>query len=105
VLDPIPLDRLKGNEPLTPEGGHVLEFWQWAFSDLRSNVVRGVLAEYLVARALNADLSRPRVSWDNYDFITAEGWRSRSRHLRTCRVGGNDRRRPSPSHGFEDGMG
>src|SRR5579885_555682 len=75
MLDPIPLHTLSGAEALTPDGADVLRFWQWAFSDLRSNVVRGVLAEFLVARALRADLSRPRVSWDNYDFVSAEGWK------------------------------
>jgi hypothetical protein len=29
----------------------VLSFWQWSWSDLVSNATRGVLAEYLVARA------------------------------------------------------
>ncbi len=75
VLTPLPLARLTGQEALSPDGGTALDFWQWAFSDLRSNVVRGVLAEYLVARALGADLSKPRIAWGNYDFEAGAGWR------------------------------
>ncbi len=30
----------------------VSDFWRWAFSDLRDNTVRGVLAEFIVAAAL-----------------------------------------------------
>ena len=30
----------------------MLDFWRWAFSDLRDNTQRGVLAEFLVALAL-----------------------------------------------------
>lgn len=41
--------RLKGDEPVGLH--HVQEFWQWAFSDLRSNTLRGVFAEWLVATA------------------------------------------------------
>jgi hypothetical protein len=29
-------------------------FWSWAFSDLLNNVTRGCLAEFIVARALEA---------------------------------------------------
>jgi hypothetical protein len=48
----------------------VLDFWRWAFGDLRSNATRGVLAEYLVARAVGADQDQPRVEWDNYDVLS-----------------------------------
>lgn len=50
-----------------------LDFRRWAFSDLRSNAVRGVLAEYLVGLALEADLSRPRVEWAAWDLETRNG--------------------------------
>jgi hypothetical protein len=33
------------------------------------NIVRGVLAEFLVAKALDIDTSQPRNAWDNYDLI------------------------------------
>ena len=45
------------------------EFWEWAYSDFRSNAQRGVLAEYIVARALGC-VDRKRVQWDAYDLIT-----------------------------------
>ena len=48
------------------------DFWRWAFSDLRENITRGVLAEFLVARALGDN--RPvRSAWDDYDIETASG--------------------------------
>ena len=28
------------------------EFWEWAYDDLLANTTRGVLAEYIVAKAL-----------------------------------------------------
>ncbi|NYT79283.1 hypothetical protein H0A71_20080 [Alcaligenaceae bacterium] len=45
------------------------EFWEWAYSDFRSNAQRGVLAEYIVARALSC-VGRKRMQWDAYDLIT-----------------------------------
>jgi hypothetical protein len=33
-------------------GAHLLDLWQWAYSDLVSNDIRGVVAEYLVGSAL-----------------------------------------------------
>ena len=50
----------------------VLDFWRWAFSDLRTNIVRGVLAAYLVARAVG-DPSPLRKASDNWDVTTATG--------------------------------
>jgi hypothetical protein len=43
------------------------DFWAWAYSDLVSNTVRPLFAEYLVGESLN--LTRePRVEWDSVDF-------------------------------------
>lgn len=75
MLEPSLAAPLTGAERLTPDGASVADFWRWAFSDLRSNVVRGVLAEFLVGRALGAELVAPRAAWDNYDFKTATGWK------------------------------
>ena len=58
-----------------PEGNPdftVKDFWQWAFSDLQQNNIRGILAEFIIARALNIDLGL-RLSWDDYDLITSDG--------------------------------
>ncbi len=68
---------LTGDETLVGGQGtgadcRVLDFWRWAFSDLRANDVRGVFAEWLVARIL--DLDPPtRDSWAAYDLITPAG--------------------------------
>lgn len=53
-----------------PLGFHLLEFWQWAASDLTSNALRGVLAEYLVAKALGA-ANGVRTAWDSCDLRAA----------------------------------
>lgn len=72
---PRPLDLLSGTEALLPTGKQVVDFWRWGFSDLRSNVVRGVLAEFLVASAVGADLSTPRDAWADYDCTSRDGIR------------------------------
>ena len=72
---PLPRARiLSGNQPITGADARLRDFWAWAYSDLRANTVRPMLAEYLVARAVGADL-RPRVEWDAYDVLTPEGLR------------------------------
>lgn len=49
---PRPPKRLDGAEVFTGSGASVRDFWQWAYSDLRTNTARGVLAEYLVCSRL-----------------------------------------------------
>ena len=51
----------------------MFSFWQWSSSDLLGNTMRGVLAEYIVATALNALGERPRQEWVAYDILTPEG--------------------------------
>jgi hypothetical protein len=51
----------------------LLTFWQWSASDLLSNATRGVVAEYLVARALDADPNGIRDEWAAYDLTTKDG--------------------------------
>ena len=46
-------------------------FHQWAYGDFLSNLVRGHLAEYLVALAVGAEGSR--VEWDPWDVVTPDG--------------------------------
>lgn len=73
-LRPRVVARLKATDRFDHLDATVGDFWAWAFSDLRSNVVRGVLAEFIVARALGAD--RPlRDSWDNFDVLAPDGTR------------------------------
>ncbi|MGI8587454.1 MAG: hypothetical protein ACR2M0_07155 [Chloroflexia bacterium] len=66
------LTRKTGDEALHRDGARldatVLDFWRWAMSDLVGNTARGVLAEYIVARALG--LTDPvRIEWDAYDLL------------------------------------
>jgi hypothetical protein len=65
---------LTGEEQIQGTDVRVRDFWAWTLSDLRANTVRSVFAEFLVARAVNAD-SRPRVEWDAYDVRTPEGYK------------------------------
>lgn len=53
--------------------GTVLEFWQWAFSNLLENNVRGIFGEWLVAKLLDIPLPDARSSWAEYDLKTPEG--------------------------------
>ena len=78
--------RLTGNE--RPEGADcrlrkatVRDFWQWAFSDLCSNDIRGVFAEWLVAKLLNIDLRTMRDSWAHWDLVTVG---ISQPHIRCC---------------------
>ena len=45
----------------------LLNFWQWSFSDLTNNTLRGTLAEYIVAMALGID-DRIQIDWKSYDL-------------------------------------
>lgn len=67
---PSPLKPLTGAEPFID--GTVADFWRWALSDLRMNLARGYLVEYLVARALN-DPAPARVEWGPWDVQAADG--------------------------------
>lgn len=53
-------------------GFDLLDFWQWCSSDLTNNVMRGIVAEYLVARALGV-AAGTRIEWDPYDLVTSRG--------------------------------
>ena len=43
------------------------DFWKWAYSDFLSNALRGVLAEYIVAKAANCTHNL-RIEWDAHDL-------------------------------------
>jgi hypothetical protein len=53
------------------DGVTVGDFWAWAYSDLQSNTIRPLFAEYLVGRCLGV-LTQPRIEWDYVDFIYRE---------------------------------
>ncbi|RPF22252.1 hypothetical protein [Myceligenerans xiligouense] len=63
--------RLTGDERFTVLDAPVREFWAYALSSLQANTARGLLAEYLVAKAVGA--AGPRVEWDAFDVLTPEG--------------------------------
>ncbi len=43
------------------------EFLDWAYPNLLTNTIRGVLAEYIVAKACGVD-GKPRIEWHRYDL-------------------------------------
>lgn len=49
----------------------VMDYWQWSGSDLLSNTSRGILAEYIVARALGIGNDDIRDEWAAYDLETS----------------------------------
>jgi len=63
--------RLEG-EGAPQDKASLLDFWSWAFGDLCDDDVKGIFAEWMVARLL--DLPAPRrISWANNDLVTRSG--------------------------------
>ena len=54
-------------------GFDLLEFWQWSMSGLVDNTTRGILAEFIVARAVGASTVEARDPWAAFDLETSEG--------------------------------
>ncbi len=52
----------------------LIDFWKWANSDIIGNFERGILAEYIVAAALNVK-NMCRREWDAYDVLSKDGIR------------------------------
>lgn len=69
----IPVSKLTGSEQFKNVGQKkfsVLEFWQYGFSSLNSNVLRGALAEFIVENALKDNLDiEVRSPWGDYDVL------------------------------------
>ncbi len=67
----------KGDESFLSKGEalpfDVTSFWRWAFSDFVSNTARGILAEYIVARAVGVGDTGIRPEWASFDVTTPEG--------------------------------
>jgi hypothetical protein len=83
-MSDLPLGRLKirrlsGLEVFhnngVPHDFAVADFWSWSTSDLVDNTTRGVLAEYIVARALAIPTDQARDDWGAFDLRTDEGLR------------------------------
>ena len=62
-------EQFHNGEPL---GLTVLDFWRWSASDLVSNAMRGILAEFLVASALGL-AGGVRTEWEPFDLLTLSG--------------------------------
>jgi len=71
------MNRLTGNEHFTfddmPIGKLLSDFWAWNSSDLLNNTLRGALAEFIVATALELDTDICRKDWTPYDLETPSG--------------------------------
>ena len=69
--------RMTGDEPFRASSTvldfDLLDFWQWSYSDLVSNITRSAFAEYVVARALGVDIEPIRDQWAAYDLVTPDG--------------------------------
>ncbi|AQQ52260.1 hypothetical protein [Planococcus lenghuensis] len=50
----------------------LLDFWRWSQSDILNNALRGQLADFIVAKAVNA-VNDMRIEWDAYDLVTQDG--------------------------------
>ena len=76
-LGPIEPQRRSGSEPFkngpTSLPFDLHGFWRWSASDLVSNATRGILAEYIVARALGLAKNGIRDEWAPYDLRTDSG--------------------------------
>lgn len=70
---PPPAQELEPGDRFAGIDASVVDFWRWAFSDLR-DTVRGVLAEFLVASALGRTGLR-RKAWANHDVESESGIR------------------------------
>jgi len=68
-----PVVKLTGKETFKNTGTKkfsILEFWQYGFSNLNSNVLRGVLAEFLLECALKDDVTKElRNPWGDFDVL------------------------------------
>ena len=65
-----------GSEPFTENNKdlpiQLNHFWQWNQSNLVENRTRGILAEFIVMKALGVK-SITREEWDDFDIETSEG--------------------------------
>lgn len=63
-----------GGERFIGTNRSLLDYWQWAHSDIASNSERGKLAEFIVSCAVNAP-SPYRIEWDAVDVVSEDGIR------------------------------
>lgn len=60
--------KLNPENPILGIDQTVLDFWEWGFSNILTNNLRGVFAEFVVGTALGC-LNQSRVEWDAFDLI------------------------------------
>jgi hypothetical protein len=79
TLGPLQPQRKTGMEKFhragVSEDFDLLDFWQWSMSDLVNNTKRGILAEYIVAKALGISTAGVRREWIAYDLEMQNGTR------------------------------
>ena len=80
MTEPIPkldIKKKTGREPFcsggVPRDFDLLDCWRWTTSDLVSNATRGILTEYIVARAVGVPTTGVRDEWAAYDLETPDG--------------------------------
>lgn len=80
-MDKIELNEIAANERKAEERFHFAnealnfklgEFWSWNQSNLLENRTRGILAEFIVMKALGVE-QKIRTEWDSYDIRTKDG--------------------------------
>ena len=75
-LDRRPATIKSGQEHLTHNDKQLrftlLDFWRWSVSDILSNATRGRFAEFIVATAMNIDVTTLRDEWSAYDLETSD---------------------------------
>ena len=70
-VEPQPHDRMfRGASALA--GASVGDYWRWAYSDIVGNTHRGLLAQFIVAKALG-DRREAVDTWEPYDVVAADG--------------------------------
>lgn len=72
-IQPTPARPLTGDESFAGVDATVKAFWAYAFRDLRTNTTRGILAEWLVSKAVGAE--GVQEEWAEFDVLTPEGVR------------------------------
>ena len=50
----------------------LIDFWKWSSSDLLSNTTRGKFAEFIVATAMDIELTDVREEWGEFDLETKD---------------------------------
>ena len=78
ALEKLKVVKKDGSERFRARGSaldfNVIDYWRWATSDFVSNTARGILAEYIVARALGIPTDEEvRDAWAPFDLETPDG--------------------------------